>query len=82
MGPSMTYTSLSSGQIECLQLLVACGDCRQIAERLGVSPGYVEEQLDGACLRLGVDTRLKAAIIASRLGLIEERAAQATNSIA
>ncbi len=66
----MNYTSLSAGQIDCLRLLATSQNADRIAAELGVSAAYVEQQLDCACTRLGVGTRLEAAMIASALGLI------------
>ena len=68
----MPYTSLSAGQLDCLRLLISCSDSGQIAAELGVSADYVESQLDGACARLGVGTRIEAAMVAATLGLISD----------
>jgi DNA-binding CsgD family transcriptional regulator len=68
----MPYTSLSAGQLDCLRLLIGCRDSGQIAAELGVSADYVENQLDGACTRLGVGTRIEAAMVAATLGLISD----------
>lgn len=66
----MPYTSLSTGQIDCLKLLICSRSADQIAADLGVSVNSVEERLDAACARLGVGTRVEAALIAAQLGLI------------
>lgn len=66
----MAYTSLSAAQMECLRLLIASRDLDQIASALGTSTPHVEEQLDAACVRLGVRSRFEAAVIATELGLI------------
>lgn len=66
----MAYTSLSASQMDCLKLLITSNDLDQIAAALGVSPPDVERHLDDACMRLGVQSRFEAAIIATELGLI------------
>ena len=58
--------------MDCLKLLIASRNLDQIATALGVSTPDVEQQLDAACSRLGVQTRLEAAIVATELGLIPD----------
>ncbi len=63
-------TPLSPTQMECLRLLINTQNLDQIASALGMSTPHVEQQLDAACIRLGVQTPLEAAVVAKELGLI------------
>lgn len=66
----MAYTSLSPAQMECLRLLLTSQTLDEIASALGMPAPHVEQQLDAACIRLGVRTRIDAAVVAKELGLI------------
>jgi two-component system, NarL family, nitrate/nitrite response regulator NarL len=61
---------LTPREIECLGLLAAGLDTLQIARRLSVSPATVRSHVQAVLTKLGVRTRLEAATLAIRHGLI------------
>lgn len=62
---------LSPRQRECLAWVRQGKSSGVIAEILGVSPDTVEEHIAAACRKLGVRTRVQAAVDACLLGLID-----------
>jgi two-component system, NarL family, nitrate/nitrite response regulator NarL len=61
---------LTPREIECLGLLATGLDTLQIARRLAVSPATVRSHVQAVLTKLGVRTRLEAAALAIRHGLI------------
>lgn len=64
--------SLTGRQRDCLKWVAQGKSSTDIASILEISRNTVDEHLANACDRLGVRTRLQAALIASRLGLIDD----------
>ena len=62
---------LSARQRECLAWVRQGKSSGMIAEILGLSPDTVEEHISAACTKLGVRTRVQAAVEACLLGLID-----------
>lgn len=62
---------LSARQRECLAWVRQGKSSSMIAEMLGLSVQTVDEHLAGACRKLGVRTRVQAAVEASLAGLID-----------
>jgi LuxR family quorum-sensing system transcriptional regulator CciR len=62
---------LSARQRECLAWVRQGKSSGMIAELLGLSPDTVEEHISAACAKLGVRTRVQAAVEACLLGLID-----------
>jgi DNA-binding NarL/FixJ family response regulator len=63
-------TYLTPREIECLGLLAAGLDTLEMSRRLGVSPATVRSHVQAVLTKLGVRTRLEAATLAIRHGLI------------
>ena len=61
---------LSPRQRDCLAWVRHGKSSTDIAELLGIAPQTVEEHVGTACRKLGVRTRVQAAVEASLLGLI------------
>jgi DNA-binding CsgD family transcriptional regulator len=68
--PRSTATALSPRQRECLAWVRQGKSSGVIADILGLSSDTVEEHIAAACRKLGVRTRVQAAVEASMLGLI------------
>jgi len=66
--PTPTLT-LTPAEVELLRLIVAGKTNREIGAILGISEKTVEKRVSGACARLGVATRIEAAVQAVRAGL-------------
>ncbi|MDT4893525.1 MAG: two-component system, NarL family, nitrate/nitrite response regulator NarL [Pseudonocardiales bacterium] len=64
-------TFLTGREIECLQLLVAGNDTVTMARRLGVCRTTVRSHVQAVLTKLGVHSRLEAAALAVRYGLVE-----------
>ena len=62
---------LSPRQLECLLWVRAGKSSTDIAAILGLSPHTVNDHIAEACRKLGVRTRIQAAVEASLMGLIE-----------
>ncbi len=54
---------LTNGQRECLRLVQALQSSKQIARRLGISRYTVDQRLMLACRKLGVRSRVEAALL-------------------
>ena len=57
-----------------LRLVVAGCENSEIAKRLHLSSSTVKHHVSSTLVKLGVDNRIQAAVMAVRLGLIEETA--------
>ena len=64
---------LSPRELDVLRLVVAGCDNGDIAKRLCVSPSTVKHHVSSALEKLGVANRIQAAVLAVRLGLVDER---------
>ena len=62
---------LTQRQKDCLRWAARGKSSTDIGAILNISRNTVDEHLGNACLRLGVRTRLQAALMAARLGLID-----------
>ena len=70
--PPATRPDLSPRELEVLDLVVAGCDNSEIGERLHLSKGAVKHHVSNTLSKLGVDNRLQAAVLAVRLGLVDE----------
>lgn len=62
--------SLTERETEILRLVAAGHDNRQIAEQLYLSPSTVKNHVSSILEKLGVKTRVQAAVRASRAGIV------------
>jgi two-component system, NarL family, nitrate/nitrite response regulator NarL len=65
-------TYLTQREVECLTLLAEGLDTTTMARRLGVSPTTVRSHVQAVLTKLGVHSRLEAASLAIRFGLIDQ----------
>ena len=70
VAPPAPGTILSSRQRDCLAWVRHGKSSTDIAELIGISAQTVEEHVAEACRKLGVRTRVQAAVEASLLGMI------------
>jgi two-component system nitrate/nitrite response regulator NarL len=63
-------TTLSSQELRVVQLVAFGHSNREIGQRVRLSPHTVKEHLTNAMRKLGVATRVEAALVARRRGLI------------
>jgi two-component system, NarL family, nitrate/nitrite response regulator NarL len=63
---------LTTRERECLGLLIEGLDTAGIATKLGVSPATVRTHVQSVLIKLGVHSRLEAASLAVRYGLLDE----------
>ena len=71
--PPPAPPELSPRELEVLRLVVAGRDNGEIAKRLYVSASTVKHHVSSALEKLGVDNRIQAAVMAVRLGLVDEQ---------
>lgn len=64
---------LTPRERECLAHLAAGHDTAVIAEKLGVSRTTVRTHVQSVLVKLGVHSRLEAAALASRYGLVDQQ---------
>lgn len=64
-------TYLTPRELECLALLASGVGTRVIARRLGVSTMTIRSHVQGVLTKLGVHSRLEAASLAIRYGLVD-----------
>ena len=55
-----------------LRLVVAGCDNRAIGQRLHLSPSTVKHHVSNTLEKLGVENRIQAAVLAVRLGLVDD----------
>ena len=73
MADSLTRTSLTTREIDVLQL-VAAGECNKaIARSLSIEVGTVKSHMNAILGKLNASSRTQAAAIARKRGLVEER---------
>jgi DNA-binding NarL/FixJ family response regulator len=73
MADSLTRTSLTSREIDVLQLVVAGESNKAIARRLCIEVGTVKTHMNGILGKLNATSRTQAAAIAVTQGIVEER---------
>jgi DNA-binding NarL/FixJ family response regulator len=73
MAASLTRTSLTSREIDVLQLVVAGESNKAIARRLCIEVGTVKTHMNGILGKLNATSRTQAAAIAVTQGIVEER---------
>ena len=71
--PASAPPQLSPRELDVLRLVVAGCDNGEIAKRLYVSASTVKHHVSAALEKLGVDNRIQAAVMAVRLGLVDEQ---------
>ena len=64
---------LSARELDVLRLVVAGHDNAQIGKRLHLSPSTIKHHVSSTLEKLGVANRIQAAVLAVRLGLIDEQ---------
>lgn len=67
-------TYLTPRELECLELLAAGAGTPAIARRLGVSPTTIRSHVQAVLTKLGVHSRMEAASMAIRYGLVDSAA--------
>jgi DNA-binding NarL/FixJ family response regulator len=60
-------------ELDVLRLVVAGCDNNEIGRRLHLSASTIKHHVSSTLEKLGVDNRLRAAVTAVRLGLVDER---------
>lgn len=63
---------LSERELDVLRLLVAGSDTAEISQQLQLSPSTVKHHISSMLEKLGVENRVQAAVVAVRLGLVDE----------
>lgn len=63
---------LSERELDVLRLLVAGSDTSQIGRKLQLSSSTVKHHVSSMLEKLGVENRVQAAVLAVRLGLVDE----------
>lgn len=63
---------LSERELDVLRLLVSGSDTGAISEKLQLSPRTVRHHISSMLEKLGVENRVQAAVLAVRLGLVDE----------
>lgn len=72
MADSLTRASLTSREIEVLQLVATGQPNKSIARQLGIELGTVKSHVSAIMAKLGASSRTHAARIAAARGLVEE----------
>jgi two-component system NarL family response regulator len=73
MADSLSRASLTSREIEVLQLVVTGESNKAIARRLNIELGTVKSHMTAIMSKLGATSRTQAAAIAAERGLVQER---------
>lgn len=63
---------LSERELDVLRLLVAGSDTGEISQQLQLSPSTVRHHISSMLEKLGAENRIQAAVLAVRLGLVDE----------
>ena len=71
--PAPAAPRLSPRELDVLRLVVAGCDNREIGERLHLSASTIKHHVSSTLEKLGVENRIQAAVLAVRLGLIDEQ---------
>jgi DNA-binding CsgD family transcriptional regulator len=67
------YLSLSRAQLDCLHGTAMGLSSKDIGSIVGITAAAVDETIELACERLGVQTRLQAIFVAFHAGLMHRR---------
>ena len=70
--PQPTPPDLSPREIDVLRFVVAGCDNGEIGRRLHLSPSTVKHHVSHTLEKLGVENRIQAAVLAVRLGLVDD----------
>jgi len=70
--PPPAAPDLSPREIDVLRLVVAGCDNGEIGRRLHLSPSTVKHHVSNTLEKLGVENRIQAAVLAVRLGLVDD----------
>jgi DNA-binding NarL/FixJ family response regulator len=73
MADSLTWTTLTSREVEVLRLVVAGESNKAIARHLQIEVGTVKSHMSAIMTKLSATSRTQAAAIAVARGLVEER---------
>ena len=71
--PPQAASDLSARELDVLRLVVAGCENSEIAQRLHLSPSTIKHHVSSTLDKLGVDNRIQAAVLAVRLGIVDER---------
>ncbi len=71
--PPAATPQLSPREIDVLRLVVAGHDNTEIGRRLHLSASTIKHHVSNSLEKLGVDNRVQAAVMAVRLGLVDEQ---------
>ncbi|MEY2515701.1 MAG: hypothetical protein QOJ89_3059 [bacterium] len=63
---------LSDREVDVLRLLVAGSDNGDISKQLHLSPSTVKHHVSNMLVKLGVENRIQAAVLAVQLGLVDD----------
>ncbi len=63
---------LSERELDVLRLLVGGSDTAEISKQLQLSPSTVKHHISSMLEKLGAENRIQAAVLAVRLGLVDE----------
>ena len=66
-------SELSARELDVLRLVVAGCENSEIARQLHLSPSTIKHHVSSTLEKLGVDNRIQAAVMAVRLGIVDER---------
>lgn len=66
-------SELSARELDVLRLVVAGCENGEIATRLHLSPSTIKHHVSSTLEKLGVENRIQAAVMAVRLGIVDER---------
>lgn len=72
--PATAAPALSPREHDVLRLIVAGCDNTQIGKRLHLSASTIKHHVSSTLEKLGVENRIQAAVLAVRLGLVDEQA--------
>jgi len=70
--PPSQFADVSPRELDVLRLVVDGHDNSEIGRRLHLSAGTVKHHVSSNLLKLGVENRIQAAVLAVRLGLVEQ----------
>ena len=71
--PPAAKPDLSPRELDVLRLVVSGCDNNQIGQRLHLSPSTVKHHVSSTLEKLGVENRIQAAVLAVRVGLVDEQ---------
>ena len=74
-------TALTDRELQCLRLIVEGKDTAVISRELRVSRATVRSHVQAVLTKLGVHSRLEAAALAARMGLVSDALGEALNPL-